>query len=281
MSEDSEKNGGARTAIILLALVILVAGYTIEFGLQTLTWIEAKLWSSDNSWLTVVPQPLPPAVTPPPPVVPVTPPAKTSARAAAAAAAAAKASELKAFNFEFNSPWPGTPKTAGSLTYSQFMYDSGQVIVFFDPDSLLDTLQTLKTSNPVEYQKFINVFSDKPVDSNFGLYEAVYGAAPAQVSPFIATPDALRMNVLLLWKLSFGPDLKADGEFYSFDWGKIRGFQFGNPEKLRPVALRLFDDRSHQFRFILTVKGGSTAQISQADINTIVQSLQPEPFIER
>ncbi|HJZ51372.1 MAG TPA: hypothetical protein VJ228_04180, partial [Candidatus Acidoferrales bacterium] len=227
MSEDSEKNG-ARSAIILLILVFLVAGFGVKFGLQTLSWIEAKLWASEDPWLATVPQPLPPP------------------------SAAPKGPQLKASDYEFNSPWPGNPKPVGLLTATQFRYDTGQVIVFFDPESQIDTVRAMKTSNPTEYQKFATVFADKPINSNYELYQDVYSAAPAQLSPLMDTRDALRSNALLLWKLSFGFDLPADGQFYSFDWGKIRGFQFGDPSKQRPIALRAFDERDHQYRFILT-----------------------------
>jgi hypothetical protein len=256
MSEDSEKNG-ARSAIILLILVLLVAGFGVKFGLQTLSWIEAKLWASEDPWLATVPQPLP------------------------APAAAPKGSQLKASDYEFNSPWPGNPKPVGLLTATQFRYDTGQVIVFFDPESQIDTVRAMKTSNPTEYQKFATVFADKPINSNYELYQDVYSAAPAQLSPLMDTRDALRSNALLLWKLSFGFDLPADGQFYSFDWGKIRGFQFGDPSKQRPIALRAFDERDHQYRFILTVAHGASGKITQDDVDTILQSVQAVPISER
>ena len=256
MSEDSEKNG-ARSAIILLILVFLVAGFGVKFGLQTLSWIEAKLWASEDPWLATVPQPLP------------------------APAAAPKGPQLKASDYEFNSPWPGNPKPVGLLTATQFRYDTGQVIVFFDPESQIDTVRAMKTSNPTEYQKFATVFADKPINSNYELYQDVYSAAPAQLSPLMDTRDALRSNALLLWKLSFGFDLPADGQFYSFDWGKIRGFQFGDPAKQRPIALRAFDERDHQYRFILTVAVGASGKITQDDVDTILQTVQPVPIAER
>jgi hypothetical protein len=257
MIEDTEKS--AWPAIVLLVLVILIAGFSLKFGLQTLTLIEAKLWRSDNPWLATVPQPAP---VPAPPSAPQ------------------KSNEVKAFDYEFNAPWPGNPKIVPSSTYVQFRYDNGPVIVFYDPESQLDTLGSMKTSNPVEYQKFANIFSEKPLSSNFELYQAVYDAAPAQLSPFLSTRDALRENVLLLWKLSFGFDLPGDA-FYSFDWGKVRGFQFGDPSKQRPVAVRVFDDRDHQFRFIFTVAAGSNGGMTQDDINGVIQSLHPEPFADR
>jgi hypothetical protein len=256
MIDDQDKSS-ARPAIILLFVVFLVAGFSVKFGLQTLTWIEGKLWSSDNPWILNVPQPL------------------------AAPAAATKSPQVKAYNYEFNSPWPGNPKMAGSMIYTEFRYDSGPVIVFFDPDSQIDTIRALKTSNPIEYQKFAAVFADKPLNSNYDMYQAVYESTPAQQSPVMDAAAAMRINVSLLWKLSFGLDLPCDGQFYSFNWDKLKGFQFGDPEKQRPVAVRAFDDRDHQFRFIFTTAGGTSGKIAQSDINTVLQTFQSVPIIER
>jgi hypothetical protein len=266
MIDDQDKSS-ARPAIILLILVFVVAGFTVKYGLQTLTWIEGKLWSSDSPWLANVPQALAQPAADAPPM--------------ATTAKAVKPALVKAYNYEFNSPWPGNPAVKGSLTYTQFLYDSGPVIVFFDPDSQVDTMHTLKTSNPTEYQRFADVFADKPLNTNFEMYQAVYAAAPAQQSPVMNARDAMRINVLLLWKLSFGLDLQCDGQFYSFAWSNAKGFQFGDPGKNVPVAVRAFDDRDHQFRFIFTTAGGAAGKISQNDINTVLQSLQVVPFIDR
>jgi hypothetical protein len=258
MNEEEDKSS-AWPAIILLLVVILIAVFCVEFGAQTLTWIEAKRWAAANPWVADVPQPL-----------------HTVADNSSAGA------QVKAFNYEFNVPWK-TPQSVESLTNVQFKYDSGQVVVFFDPDSQLDVLHSLKSSNPTEYQKFANVFANQPIESNYALYQAVYSASPAQFSPIMKVEEARRDNVLLLWKLSFGPDLESIDapSFYSFDWGKNKGFQFGDPSKGQPVALRIFDDNNRQFRFIFTVAYGSAAKISQSDINMAVRSLQPVPIIDR
>jgi hypothetical protein len=254
-----EEKGGARSAIILVVIIILVAGYCVEFGLQTLACIKAHQWNSANPWLSATPQPLPVASTP------------------------EKGTQTKAFDYEFIVPWAGTPKITPSETGVEIRYETGQVIIFFDPDTQLDTIKTLKSPTSPEAQKFETVFANAPIESNFALYQAVYGASPSQISPFMKEADAIRMNVLLLWKLSFGLDLTAGGtpELYSFDWGKIRGFQFGDPFKDNLVAVRVFDDRDRQFRFIFLVTAGSSAKIAQDDINTIVQSLQSVPITER
>jgi hypothetical protein len=259
MIDDSEKSS-ATPAIVLAVLAIVVAIFTVKFGVQTLTWVEGKMWAANSPWLNMVPQTLPA-----PPALPAQP----------------KPPLIKAYDFQVNAPWTGKSTPMPTETNVGFRYDTGQVLVFFDPGAQVDTLREIQTTNPAEFQRFSNIFSGKPVDSNFELYRDVYGAAPSEVSPFMSIADAMRMNVLLLWKLSFGPDLPADTGLYSFDWSNIHGFQFGDPSKGVPVALRAFDDRGHQFRFILTTTPGSSAKITQDDINKILLTIEPVPFIDR
>jgi len=89
----------------------------------------------------------------------------------------------------------------------------------------------------------------------------------------------LRTNVLLLWKLSFGFD--AQPGIHSFELGKNRGFEFGDVTTGRPVALRVFDERDAQFRFVFSAMGGASGKFTQDDINVAVQSLQSVPILER
>jgi len=254
LAEDLEKSS-ATSAIVLMFVVVAVAAYCMLYGLQTLAWIEGKYWASRDPWLNEVSQPLP-----------------------AAAPAGPKLTSASAYDFKFTTPW-GAPKINPSQSFVVMRFDSGQIITFFDPQTMLDSIGRLKSASPTEYQKFANVFIDHPIESNFALFQAVYSASPALESPVMAGREALRMNVLLLWKLSFGFDTGSG--IYSFQWGAMRGFQFGEPSKGRPVALRVFDDRDRQFRFFFLVAANSNAQFSQDEIASVVASLQPVPVTER
>jgi hypothetical protein len=265
MNDDNEKSG-ARSAIILAAVVMMVAVLSVEFGLQTLVWLDAKSWASLNLWLKDVPQ----SLGQPSDLAPL-PSAKPSSRA--------KPTQLVAYNYEFMPPWPGKATTQPGPASVQFRFDSGQVIVFFDPESQLDTVREMKSAQTAQYQQLLNVFGDQAPDTNYALYQLVYTASPSRVSPFMNRADAMRLNVLLIWKLSFGFD--ALPGIYSLDLGKNRGFEFGKPAYGHPVALRVFDERDKQFRFIFAVASGSNAAFTQDDVNLVVQSLEPVPLSER
>jgi hypothetical protein len=254
MARDSDKHAN-RNAILLLLAVFLVAGYVVEWGPQTLVWLEAKQWASVNPWLLEVPEPLPAPLSPP-----------------------SKGTDVKAYNYEFTAPWPIATITP-SLTYVLVRFRPGQAVVFFDPEAQLDTLRVLKNSKPLEYQKFVNMFSEHPIETNYALYESVYGASPAQLSPFTPVRTALRLNTLLQWKLSFGTEGGAGA--HSLVFGDNRGFQFGDPDTGKPVAVRIFNDRDKQFRFLFNVSAGSDAKITQADIDAMIATLRPVPILER
>lgn len=262
MPSETEKNDSARSAIILLAVVIVVAGFTVLYGLQTLTYAEAKSWARTNPWLNDVPQPLAP-----PALLPDFSKLKD------------KPELVKTSVWEFRVPWKGEPKQRTLPTAIEYRFDSGQVVDFFDPQAQSDALGEFKKLSPLAYQRFSNVFQGNEPQNNYELYRDVYSVAPSQLSPVMSQSDALRLNVLLLWKIGFGFD--AQPGIHAFDWPNARGFEFGDPSKGGPVALRVFDAQDHQFRFLFVVAAGTHGSITQDDVDFVIQSLQPIPFEER
>jgi hypothetical protein len=275
MSDDPEKNS-ATSAIVLVIIIVVVAIYSSTYGMQTLQWISARNWATQNPWLNDVPQPI--SVTTAP-VVPAPAPVIQAGGKKQMVIAAPKTNELAAYNYEFASPWNSTSKEAASPGGAEFRFESGQVIVFGDPDAQLDTLQLVRTSTSADYVPFQNLVNELNITTNYGLYNAVYSASPSQVKPLTNYNAALRGRTLLLTKLSFGFDLEK--KIYSFDFGDKKGFQFGDPAQGLPVALRVFNARDKQFRFLFTAVPNSSGQITQENINGIIQSLQPEPFETR
>lgn len=268
---DEEEKSGAQSAVILAILVVIIAVYVGAFGIQTLVWMETHHLTSENPWLLDVPKALP-AVS----AASDLPPLPTGA---GSQKKPAKPDQLKAYTYEFAPPWPSKSNIVPAENHVDFRFDTGQVIVFFDPEAQLDTLRALKKADTAEYSQMRNVFSEPFFDSNYDLYQSVYGSSPAQTSPFMNSTEAMRKNVLLLWKLSFGFDMMPG--IHSFTFGDNRGFEFGDPSTGRPVALRVFDKQDQQFRFIFTDAAGSSGTFTQDDIDIVLRSLKQVPLLER
>lgn len=248
-----EANSALPTILLMLA-VIVAAAYCIVFGLQTLVWFEAHHWASASPWIREVPKPL------------------------SSAPVADGNTQLQAFGFQFKVPWPGKPKSNEGPGYTEFHFESGPVVLFFDPQSQADMQSKLNGENPSEYQRFASAFGGQTFDTNYSIYKTVYNASPASVSPWGSVANATRMNQLLLWKMAFGPD--AGPGLHSIQFGSNQGFEFGDPSGGRPVALRLFDGRDRQFRLVFMNSPGAKTKFSQADIDSAVQSLEPVPLAE-
>ncbi|HTU32280.1 MAG TPA: hypothetical protein VMF66_00600 [Candidatus Acidoferrum sp.] len=248
------ETSSALPTIILMLAAILAAVYCIVFGLQTLVWFEAHHWANANPWINDVPKPL------------------TSSPVADGN------TQLQAFGFQFKVPWPGKPKTDDGPGYTEFHFDSGPVIMFFDPQGQADVQSKLNSEDPTEYQRLASAFGGQTFTTNYSIYQTVYNASPASVSPWSSAADAVRMNQLLLWKIAFGAD--AEPGLHSIHFGSNEGFEFGDPSSGRPVALRLFDGRDRQFRLVFMNPPGAKVKFAQADIDSAVQSLEPIPIVE-
>lgn len=272
MNDDVEKTS-PRSAIILAVVIIVVAIYSTSYGLQTLQWIAARQWAakSANPWLYDTPKPIAPNTDLPANTAPA---AVTNSPGLEAKGkqknAQPQSTELSEYGYQMAVPWTGKMKESPSAGGAEFKFDSGQVVVFGDPEAQLDTLHILRDTQGDQYAAYQPLFANGSISTNYALYKAVYESSPSQVSPVTNYAVAQRDRILLLMKLSFGFDLAKS--VYSFDFGSNRGFQFGDPAK-GPVAVRVFNSYDKQFRFIFTVYTGSNARIAQSDINQAMQTL--------
>ncbi len=248
------ETSSALPTIILMLAALLVVAYCIIFGLQTLVWFEAHRWQNANPWIANVPKPL------------------------SSSPVADGNTELQAFGFQFKVPWPGKPKTEDGPGYTEFHFDSGPLVLFYDPQGQADMQSKLNSESPSDYLRFATAFGGQTFDTNYSIYKAAYDASPTSVSPWVSRADATRMNQLLLWKIAFGAD--AEPGLHSIQFGSNEGFEFGDPSTGQPVALRLFDGRDRQFRIVFMNSPGGKTKFSQADIDSTVQSLEPVPLVQ-
>jgi hypothetical protein len=254
MSSESKPSEGY-SAIILVIVLIGVAAYILFYGLQTLIYFDAKNWGAHEPALYVTAQPLP---------------------IAAASAAPGQTTHLEFFNYQCEAPWKGPAKITQDPDFIEDKFPSGQTIRIELPEDQADVLKSFKGESPEQQQRIATVFGDHPFDSNFDLFAAIYNASPAQASPFIPRFDAERLNTLLIWKLSL--DTELPGGTFQFEFDRIRGLQFGNPERSQSIAIRAFNEHDRQFKMLIMCTAASAAKLTQANINQIIATLKPIPL---
>ena len=253
MMKDDSKPAEAYSAIILLVVLMITAGYALFYGLQTVTMINTRRWGNIEPSLYETPQTLD-----------------------LKASAAAQTTHLEFYNYQCDAPWKGPAETAVGADFTDYKFTSGALVRVYLPESQADALKTFKGETPEEQRHIDAAFGPHPFDSNFDLYSAVYGASPAQVTPFISRADAQHVSALLLFKLNF--DMALPGGVHSFDSGATRGLQFGDPDKSHGVWMRAFGVQDRQFLFLVLMRGGATAKLAQNDLNLIWGSLKPVPL---
>lgn len=233
-------------------MVTLAIGLcALTYGLQTLLYFEARQWASDAPFLWQTPQPMP-----------------------SVAASPAQQKNILFYGMVFDAPWKGIAAQKEGDVHSDVRFDTGPVVIFFNPEGEKDILSTMQNGDLNSYHRYQDIFGVNLVSSNYDLYLAVYGASPVSVSPFMSRDQVLRMGTLLEWKLAFG--VYEASAIYTVQTGTMRGLQFGDPSRDAMIVERLFDSRNGQYRLLFASKAGR-GTFSQADINCVIDSLQPRP----
>ena len=246
------ENESSVSALGLLVLLVLAAWFAIGYELQTLIAFEVRQWASANPQLNVTPQP-----------------------AAGAAPTAATGARIEHYNYQFNLPGKEPPaEDLPTPDYDVVKAKTGEVVIFFNPDEEIDILAAMKAGNTALSRGYNTIFADHLFDSNYSLYAAVYSANPLQAHPWMPRLDALRIDALLIDKLSFG--LEAPGPIYLFNWGGLRGIRFGDAAHGGPVAFHAFDNHDRQFRFVFTTRANTSTAIilNEGEIEQVVESVR-------
>jgi hypothetical protein len=120
----------------------------------------------------------------------------------------------------------------------------------------------------------VQMWGEKTVESNFALTKAMLETSPAQISVFAPRQKVLGLGILLMLK----PIPATGGEtgIFAFDTSTIRGFQIGDPDK-RPkfISIRAFDMGDHQLEFTFGMQNGFEGQITQGEVNRVLQTVRP------
>jgi hypothetical protein len=236
-----------------LAIVIAVALiYTYKFGGATSWILQARTEAREDPTLANVPIPL-----------------------GDLSASIVPGTTFSEFGFQFEVPWAARLKSHDDFVALVYVPEGElAAIMFFNPrrqglvKDMRDDLAK-RGQNPRAANLYLDAASD------YDLERSTWYATPDQLSLFFPR----RKDVLAATWLNIKSSLNQQARtgLYSFTFGKLRGFQFGDPAKSHSVQVDAFDDQDRKFEFVFGSKPSPIFTIAQADINRVLQTLRPAP----
>jgi len=233
-----------------LALLIVFGALYALYGvtIELTPWYQARSMCRDNPFVKLVPVPLPDQG--------VAPLAGT---------------RLEADGFSIQFPWSEAPQRRNGKTLDVIAFPTrGVGMILFGPS------QTAYSAAYPQIRKSAGeILGEETAHSRYQLTAAELAASPDQVRWWKAPRENAKYFYLLAMKSMI---LQNWGCVYILNQGNVRGFQVGDPAKPPyRVDLRLFDSDDREYEILITPKSKAASSFSQAEVNAIVASLQPNP----
>jgi hypothetical protein len=235
----------------LMVPLLAIIAFTAIFGVQSIMWWKVRQLEKSDPVLSEIPQTLRD-----------TAPSKQPGL------------KLSAYGYEFEVPWGDIDKekTRSGDFVTVYYFRSGQFLMFSNPEKAANAKEIFLADD--EKRKVaMQIWGAKTLESNFTLTKATLEASPAQMSVFAPRLKVVGLGTLLMVKIA----IATGGEtgIFAFDTPAIRGFQMGDPDK-RPkfISVKAFDMGDHQLELTFGMQKGSAGQITQADVNRVLQTVR-------
>jgi hypothetical protein len=182
---------------------------------------------------------------------------------------------VRFFGYQFEVPWqePVSVKNPGDYLALAYSPSDKRSVGFFNPahNSALvaEVRDNLKSHgvNPQAANDFLNAQSDYDLD------RSILFSTPDQLS--LVFPRRKEVFVAARLMIKHIRERESETGMYLFEIGNLHGFQFGNPERADMIHVDAYDDQGLKFEFIIGIKHGSAPRLTQAEINRVLQTLQP------
>jgi hypothetical protein len=180
------------------------------------------------------------------------------------------------FGYEFELPWDDVDeskdKTTGQIHVAAFRSGNAFWFSAFPPkDFVNEVMKSFKLSP----QAFRQIYGDAAL-SDYGFNKIMLQMTPSEITPFVSERQATTGQMLLVIKGISIP--KADSGIFSIQTPEFQGFQFESPQS-RPFKIEdyLYSNEGGIDVMFLQKAGGNAPNISQAEINRVIQGIHKVP----
>ena len=239
------------TAIVGFLFLTITAGtYCWYYGFSTIAVLEAHYTASTVPIVREIPKPLPDSTV---------------------ISSATKVVDFCSYSFKV--PWTDLDgsKTKSTSAKQILYFGSGLVVVVTcsQPGTFVNTFLSSAGTNAEQFQE---VFGKEPLKSDYALTDLMLRTTPGNITLRIPRKDTVAtLSMLVVKSIAVPP---ADSGIFKIHTAEFDGFQYENPARQpKQVLVDLFAaDQSLEFAFVLN-HAGTTAHISQAEINRVIQTV--------
>jgi len=247
----------SKIAFIIAAGLIVVVGpivYVCLFGPQTAMAVEARWMTQKAPSVSKFPVPLP----------------DTSV-------SSTPHKEVSYFGYELELPWDDVDetksKTFDKIRVTAFQSGNSFFLSIFPPNSFV---KELTKDYKIDADTFRRAYGEHATESDYGFYSRMLAVTPDSIGPFMTQSEDGGNLSLLVIKAIATPE--ADSGIFEIRSGDYRGFQFESADG-RPA--RIIDDlysadEGIELHFSQKA-GGSAPNITQPEINRVLQSIHKIP----
>jgi hypothetical protein len=178
--------------------------------------------------------------------------------------------QIQVYGFLMKTPWQEIDRQETSRSISLWSFKEGATVSITN-DSGRRTLASIAQGDPEE----VRVFGQDTIRSEFALMTAEMNATPDDVKWWKLPQQNARAMMLVGFK---GTRCNKYGRIYATGFGRMHGFQEGSPN-VAPykIALNLFDADDRHYEILIMGKEGKPLPLTQAQLNSMVASIQPDP----
>ena len=241
-----------RILIALFVVLLLCVVYLWFFGFQTLVLVEARYLTRKAPAVSLAP-----------------------AQLTDLSISRSPGRKLSYFGYEFEVPWNDVDEAkSGPIA------DTNKATIVFQSGNSLSVwhgsprafLNQVLSNDKIDQNTLRRIVGDEALQSDSALYRTILQMTPDKMTPFEPQSNAANQALLLLVKGFCMPPGSESGVF-SVSAGEFSGFQFGRPANPSgEVSVRLFSATS-SLNFIFVRPSGGPTDISQPDINHLLQTL--------
>ena len=173
---------------------------------------------------------------------------------------------------EFEVPWndldEGKTRIVGNWLFVFFRSGYSIILCVGPQDVFIKGLSRDKTPDPVFFSR---IYGPQVLHSDYTLQQAIFEATPSQITLFTPAKRAVGLSLVIALKAVMPPT--TDWAIYSVRSKVFEGFQLGDPaHRPKRMCLELYSPDAH-FEIVISQDAtASTAAITQADLNRIIQS---------